>query len=410
MHVKPDFITVLESSRYLDSTDPRDKIYGLLWALGELQLPPPDYSKSVAQVYEQATVGLIRRFGNSSSSLEPLYWVNGVDRPADLPSWVPNWDNKGQLNHQYAPFDFPTYNFRIMTKDHTSRPPEFPTPGALKLYGQVLCYVRTVSDYHSVHAVNDILPEERITVEGEDAEALNISDISSRRLQAIYVAALSLQSCIRNAMNAATASEEGPLYISTEKMPWVLYFVLGEAFLSPTTEAEPDPWVHFESFCTWLDLMLAIQPNRDAWIQETSTIIRNKLPERAEEILDDTLYLFKSDISLQSTGDRGLRGLFVQTLFSNPGLLGFFTSVRKTMERRALFTCEEGEIGNAFHEIRPGDMVCLFAGSRLPLVVRPTVEGCFDDYRLVGPAYVHACMNGGLLDDDESLLDEFLIV
>ncbi|PMD12627.1 hypothetical protein NA56DRAFT_712889 [Hyaloscypha hepaticicola] len=156
--------------------------------------------------------------------------------------------------------------------------------------------------------------------------------------------------------------------------------------------------------------MLAIQPDRDAWIQETSTIIRNKLPERAEEILDDTLYLFKSDISLQSTGDRGLRGLFVQTLFSNAGLLGFFTSVRKTMERRALFTCEEGEIGNAFHEIRPGDMVCLFAGSCLPLVVRPTVEGCFDDYRLVGPAYVHACMNGGLLDDDESLLDEFLIV
>jgi hypothetical protein len=307
MQVQPDVIMVLESSRYLDSTDPRDKIYGLLWALEELQLPPPDYSKSVAQVYEEATVGLIRRFGNSSSSLEPLYWVNGVDRPADLPSWVPNWDNKGQLNLQYAPFDFPAYNFRVMTKDHTTRPPEFPTPGALKLYGQVLCYVKTVSDYHSVHVVNDILPEERITVEGEDAEVLNTSDISSRRLQAIYVAALSLQSCIRNAMNAAFASEEGPLYYTTEKMTRALYFVLGEAFLNPTTEEEPDPWVHFESFCTWLDLMLAIQLDRDAWIQETSTIIRNKLPERAEEILHGTLFLFKSDIYLQTTGERGLR-------------------------------------------------------------------------------------------------------
>ena len=60
-------------------------------------------------------------------------------------------------------------------------------------------------------------------------------------------------------------------------------------------------------------------------VQETSTIIRNKLPERAEEILHDTLFLFKSEINLQTTGERGLRGLFVQTLFSNAGLLGFFS-------------------------------------------------------------------------------------
>jgi hypothetical protein len=60
---KPDFLTLPKSSRYLDATDPRDKVYGLLWALDELEIPPPDYSKSVAQVYEEATVALFADSG-----------------------------------------------------------------------------------------------------------------------------------------------------------------------------------------------------------------------------------------------------------------------------------------------------------------------------------------------------------
>jgi hypothetical protein len=66
-----DFLTVLE--RYLDATDPRDRVYGLLWALDELNLPLPNYLKSVAQVYEEATVAIIHIFGASTSSLNLLY-------------------------------------------------------------------------------------------------------------------------------------------------------------------------------------------------------------------------------------------------------------------------------------------------------------------------------------------------
>ena len=69
-------------------------------------------------------------------------------------------------------------------------------------------------------------------------------------------------------MNAAAASEEGPLCITREKMAWGLAFRLWGAFLSLATKEEPDPWVHFESFLTWLALVLAIQPDRDAWFKK----------------------------------------------------------------------------------------------------------------------------------------------
>lgn len=158
---KPDFLTLPKSSRYLDATDPRDKVYELLWALDELEIPPPDDSKSVAQVYEEATVSTICRLGTALNSLDPLYWVNGVDRPADLPSWVPNWNCQGRLNRIFSPFDFLEEGFKIMAKDHTDSPPEFSSPGQLKLYGQVLSKVKTATGYLAFESEKDIIPEER---------------------------------------------------------------------------------------------------------------------------------------------------------------------------------------------------------------------------------------------------------
>jgi hypothetical protein len=73
-------------------------------------------------------------------------------------------------------------------------------------------------------------------------------------------------------------------------------------------------------------------------------------------------------ILTQAIGEKGLRATYLQELLRKTGLYDFHWNIRRTMDRRALFTTEDGDIGNAFHEIRVGDLVCLFAGARLPLV------------------------------------------
>ena len=78
-------------TQHLHATDPRDKIFafhGLLSALGA-KLPPPDYTKSVQQVYREAAAVAIRH----DNSLHMLSAITGQNRLEGLPSWVPDWSN-----------------------------------------------------------------------------------------------------------------------------------------------------------------------------------------------------------------------------------------------------------------------------------------------------------------------------
>jgi hypothetical protein len=88
-----DLLTMLDISRNCLSTDPRDKVYGLLGLVGErLQsLITIDYSQSVAEVLTRTAAAIIitRRdfeiLTHASSSLGSSHAEKG------LPTWVPNW-------------------------------------------------------------------------------------------------------------------------------------------------------------------------------------------------------------------------------------------------------------------------------------------------------------------------------
>jgi hypothetical protein len=84
---------LLLNTRPQSSTDPKDKIFafqGLLSLLG-IDLPAPDYSKSVIRVYVEAAAASI----NHDKSLMMLSALTGESCIRGLPSWVPDWsDNK----------------------------------------------------------------------------------------------------------------------------------------------------------------------------------------------------------------------------------------------------------------------------------------------------------------------------
>ncbi|KAJ2978524.1 hypothetical protein NUW58_g7465 [Xylaria curta] len=93
---------LLYYSRYFEATNPRDKVYAVLglWRFTrgnrESQVEIwPDYTKSISEVYIQATVAAIHESGN----LDILSLVEGHlgDTATEVPSWVPDYSQGRQV-------------------------------------------------------------------------------------------------------------------------------------------------------------------------------------------------------------------------------------------------------------------------------------------------------------------------
>lgn len=85
-------LQLLVSMRPKKATDSRDKVFALIGVAKELglDLPPPDYGKSLEQVYIETAVVCIK----NDSSLNALYEAPSKNRRAGLPSWVPDWGDE----------------------------------------------------------------------------------------------------------------------------------------------------------------------------------------------------------------------------------------------------------------------------------------------------------------------------
>ncbi|MCJ1239744.1 hypothetical protein MMC14_007742 [Varicellaria rhodocarpa] len=87
-----DVLSIVARSRVRETTDPRDKIYGLLGLLKpEVLLDAGgfavDYNKSVELVYEEFAVW----FMDSTKSLDVLNYSYNAASTLSLSSWVPDW-------------------------------------------------------------------------------------------------------------------------------------------------------------------------------------------------------------------------------------------------------------------------------------------------------------------------------
>ncbi|KAF2248538.1 HET-domain-containing protein, partial [Trematosphaeria pertusa] len=93
--MKNTLIDLLDNHRDFKATDPRDKVYGILNLLEFTHGSPidisVDYSKSVAEVYEDMTVAAIRST-MGLAALEDAEHPLEYDGDPTFSSWAPRWD------------------------------------------------------------------------------------------------------------------------------------------------------------------------------------------------------------------------------------------------------------------------------------------------------------------------------
>lgn len=87
---------ILQRNRYLEATDPRDKIFGLLGLSKSFKdiLPSPDYNQTPTKLFVEVTA----RFLSRSKSLYILTGATNANNSLDHPSWVTDWSKPPVLN------------------------------------------------------------------------------------------------------------------------------------------------------------------------------------------------------------------------------------------------------------------------------------------------------------------------
>ena len=84
---------ILAAAREKKATEPKDKIFALFGVMKDLglDLPLPDYQKSLEQVYTEAAIACIEH----DKCLDILFEAPSDHRWPSLPSWVPDWSDIG---------------------------------------------------------------------------------------------------------------------------------------------------------------------------------------------------------------------------------------------------------------------------------------------------------------------------
>jgi hypothetical protein len=82
------------------------------------------------------------------------------------------------------------------------------------------------------------------------------------------------------------------------------------------------------------------------------------------------------------------------------------------MTESPLCVTTKGYIGIIPLATKPGDIIAVLAGARVPLVIRPTEHpsGGEEAYRLIGPCYIPGIMDGEAYPEDQAQLEPICLV
>ncbi|KAK2035331.1 HET-domain-containing protein [Colletotrichum zoysiae] len=92
-----DFLRLVRNYRHFDATDPRDKIYGLLGMLRNLDTTPHVFGIKYADTTEEVYARFATKMVQASLGMELLRDCGGAQMPEEspkLPSWIPDWSRK----------------------------------------------------------------------------------------------------------------------------------------------------------------------------------------------------------------------------------------------------------------------------------------------------------------------------
>lgn len=322
------------------STNPKDRIYGLYATLSivGIRLPPVDYRKSLETILEEFAFGIIQRDRNLL--ILSRFGPNCVE-VENLPSWVPTLQQT-----QFAD-DWPARAIEMEKSGFPFFRPEFHLeryPGLLVLEGVFL---------GKVTVMNAPFPELRLLKwlerELEGYEMPSFEDVVHclHKIHELIEQAEDLCKC----PNGQAAQE---------------------AF-AEVLKACPPSNQDVES-TVLVELVKAIRTTMRNAVLATSTFVTETLPD--PDNISDRKLLYNYAILTAY--------LKPVALDLDENLIEIIASLLFKVSQKVPVHLDNGCIGLAEKETVDGDLVVLFHGATLPLIVRPS--GSEGNYRFVGRA------------------------
>ncbi|KAJ2988266.1 hypothetical protein NUW58_g4070 [Xylaria curta] len=367
---------LLDSIGDLNSTIPQDKIFGIhgIFARAGLNLPLPDSSKTVVEVFEAATRAIIQQTG----SLDVITLCARKDRVTEgLPSWVPDWSIKSPLKDMVAlgGYDFQADAQYKATENTIAVASPAIDVGKLNCRGVIVGKVEFL-------AVSS-------TIGVREAHA----DPSVNQLPFQHF----VEACVKWCQHVAS-SPTYPTYCTgcptIEAVKRTL--LLGYGGGVPDEVVNPKYW--YRAFPMWFDLML--YPN-----------CKINKPEVVDTFRDIVMiYMQRQNRNLDPDFGRDI----------NPGVAAMsYVAIDNYLEAKnkhdslwrwanyALMVLDTGHFARGLYVCQEGDVVALLANCDCPVALRPDGNG---NYRFVAPLYVDGIMDGEAWPEDEAELKEIILV
>lgn len=358
----PQASELFTDCRLRASTDPRDKAFALQGLCSELgiKLPPPDYNKSVAQVFSEVTRAAIRH----DEDLDVLFLVSSPRRLEGLPSWVPDWSDRWKaggcdIRHKLAKFYRASPAEAQYSFSDDSR--------SLVVSAAIL---DTVSEFAKPIPISEV----------EDLGPLSNDSAFDRSSVNWMSNSYAVWEAVQSWVQLVSKHEKSEVPYVGDSGLWSFSFFRtlkadaheGAAFQSPDGKPPFDA-IHEElqSFLSWYRL-LEDPSSQEQYIQDS--FVEAGLLSGPDVLGKEMLSQFQMAFSL----------------IADEELVKFHQSVWTFNFGRTFFITKNGWMGTSGGCLSEGDVVAIVAGVDMPVMLSPVCE----DYRLVGHCYVHEMMNG----------------
>lgn len=374
---------MMDQVRSCAAMDPKDKVYALL-AMFEtqgVQLPAPDYRKTVSQVYWEATTSICKH----ENSLNLLQLVSGFEsRLPDVPSWVPNFNE--------PPTPRNTLRWHKATKTATAE--IFFSDNDRKLYSSaaIVDAIRLISPHTTWQ------PESSSTSCLQDNLFMNLEEGFEQTVQAF-------RDWVWLPMTKGT---------NTNSRYKDLYIAIKNTLSNGSKSFSVEPLDVF-NFNQWLNLIMCTDCD---WLQLRNQIggFENPLTE-----VDKYLEVAKENPELRERffDSPALKHLteieewkILCAIKVNPGAAIVHHYVWAYSRGCKFFVTDSGYMGTALCSIQAGDLISLIPGVETPMVLRPVGSGHGNAkvYQVIAPAYVEGMMEGEIWDKWESKLEKIVLI
>jgi hypothetical protein len=367
-------LDILARGRSQTATNAKDAVFGLYGMLKrmDVNIPRPDYSKSVEQIYTEATKFIIIH----DISLRILLETSESKERPGLPSWVPDWNMPLRfgiraMNSEYS----------IFTASGSSSA-EFTFPSevnSISVQGTFVDRITCAAKKHmaliqDLNEFTEVQPEPRSSTEWQRT--------------------VHIEAC-REWIEIASGLATYP-YGETAKESFFRTLVPRRRINSLVEDAALD------GFNAWLG---CFDPGTSTMVPPALEHLPSNGLQHAEQTLRFARHSENQSMERSSARVEPDYNAMSTRLEQDEKTITFDSLLLHLCKETRLFTTSDGYLGKGLKAIQEGDLVALIAGVHWPLIIRK--EG--DLYRSKGPAYIHGIMYGEKWPDNKKALIDIVL-